>query len=191
MAVKHIVFSENARRRVGDGLNTLANAVKVTLGPRGRNVLIERPWGAPLLTKDGVSVAKEIDVHDKFANMGVQVVKEVAEKTADVAGDGTTTATVLTQVIFNEGSRLVAAGHSPIELKRGVDAAVEKVVEALKGFAKPIQNNAEIAHVGTISSNGDRAIGQMLADAMDKVGKEGVIQIEENQALETELNVVE
>jgi chaperonin GroEL len=191
MAVKHIVFSENARRRVADGLNILANAVKVTLGPRGRNVLIERPWGAPLLTKDGVSVAKEIDVYDKFANMGVQVVKEVAEKTADVAGDGTTTATVLTQVIFNEGSRLVAAGHSPIELKRGVDAAVEKVVEALKGFAKPIANNAEIAHVGTISSNGDQAIGQMLADAMDKVGKEGVIQIEENQALETVLNVVE
>ena len=191
MAVKHIVFSENARRRVADGLNTLANAVKVTLGPRGRNVLIERPWGAPLLTKDGVSVAKEIDVQDKFANMGVQVVKEVAEKTADVAGDGTTTATVLTQAIFNQGARLVAAGHSPIELKRGVDAAVEKVVAALKEFAKPIQNNAEIAHVGTISANGEQAIGQMLADAMDKVGKEGVISIEENQSMETVLNVVE
>src|SRR5688500_16039586 len=155
MAVKHIVFSENARRRVAAGVNTLANAVKVTLGPRGRNVLIERPWGAPLLTKDGVSVAKEIDVLDKFANMGVQVVKEVAEKTADVAGDGTTTATVLTQAIFNQGARLVAAGHSPIELKRGVDAAVEKVVAALKDIAKPIQNNAEIANVGTIRARSE------------------------------------
>ncbi len=137
MAVKHIVFSENARRRVADGLNILANAVKVTLGPRGRNVLIERPWGAPMLTKDGVSVAKEIDIADKFANMGVQVVKEVAEKTSDVAGDGTTTATLLTQVIYNEGARLVAAGHSPIDLKRGVDAAVEKVVAALKELLQP------------------------------------------------------
>ena len=156
MAVKHIVFSENARRRVADGLNTLANAVKVTLGPRGRNVLVERPWGAPLVTKDGVSVAKEIDIADKFANMGVQVVKEVAEKTSDVAGDGTTTATVLTQVIYNEGARLVAAGHSPIDLKRGVDAAVEKVVAALKELRQADQGQAaEIAHVGTISANGE------------------------------------
>jgi chaperonin GroEL len=191
MAVKHIVFSENARRRVGDGLNTLANAVKVTLGPRGRNVLIERPWGAPLLTKDGVSVAKEIDISDKFANMGVQVVKEVAEKTSDVAGDGTTTATLLTQVLYNEGARLVAAGHSPIDLKRGIDLAVEKVVAALKDFSKPTKDRAEIAHVGTISANGERAIGDMLAEAMEKVGKDGVIQIEENQAIETVLNVVE
>ena len=191
MPVKHIVFSENARRRVADGLNTLANAVKVTLGPRGRNVLIERPWGAPMLTKDGVSVAKEIDVADKFANMGVQVVKEVAEKTSDVAGDGTTTATLLTQIIYNQGARLVAAGHSPIELKRGIDAAVEKVVAALKEFAKPTKDKAEIAHVGTISANGEREIGEMLAEAMEKVGKDGVIQIEENQAIETVLNVVE
>jgi len=191
MAVKHIVFSENARRRVADGLNTLANAVKVTLGPRGRNVLIERPWGAPMLTKDGVSVAKEIDVADKFANMGVQVVKEVAEKTSDVAGDGTTTATLLTQVIYNEGARLVAAGHSPIDLKRGVDAAVEKVVAALKEFSIPCKDKKEIADIGTISANGERAIGDMLAEAMEKVGKEGVIQIEENQAIETVLNVVE
>jgi chaperonin GroEL len=191
MAVKHIVFSENARRRVGDGLNTLANAVKVTLGPRGRNVLIERPWGAPLLTKDGVSVAKEIDISDKFANMGVQVVKEVAEKTSDVAGDGTTTATLLTQILYNEGARLVAAGHSPIDLKRGIDLAVEKVVAALKEFSKPTKDKAEIAHVGTISANGERAIGDMLAEAMEKVGKDGVIQIEENQAIETVLNVVE
>jgi chaperonin GroEL len=191
MAVKHIVFSENARRRVADGLNTLANTVKVTLGPRGRNVLIERPWGAPLLTKDGVSVAKEIDVHDKFQNMGVQVVKEVAEKTADVAGDGTTTATLLAQVIYNEGARLVAAGHNPIDLKRGVDAAVEKVVARLKEIAKPTKDQADIAHVGTISSNGDSDIGKMLAEAMEKVGKDGVITIEENQAIETVLNVVE
>ena len=191
MAVKHIVFSEIARRRVAQGLNTLANAVKVTLGPRGRNVLIERPWGAPLLTKDGVSVAKEIDIADKFANMGVQVVKEVAEKTSAVAGDGTTTATVLTQAIYNGGARLVAAGHSPIDLKRGVDAAVEKVVEALKAFAKPTKDKAEIANVGTISANGEREIGDMLAEAMEKVGKDGVIQIEENQAIDTVLNVVE
>jgi chaperonin GroEL len=191
MAVKHIVFSENARRRVGRGVDTLANAVKVTLGPRGRNVIIDRPWGAPLVTKDGVSVAKEIDVAHQVENMGVQVVKEVAEKTADVAGDGTTTATVLAQVIYNEGMRLVAAGHSPVELKRGIDAAVEALVAELKTLAKPIKDKAEIAHVGTISANGETSIGEMLADAMDKVGKDGVIQIEENQSTETVLNVVE
>jgi chaperonin GroEL len=191
MAVKHIVFSETARRRVGQGLDTLANAVKVTLGPRGRNVLVDRPWGAPLVTKDGVTVAKEIDVHAKVENMGVQVVKEVAEKTADVAGDGTTTATVLAQAIYNEGLKLVAAGHSPIEIKRGIDAAVETVVGEIKTLSKPIKDNAEIANVGTISANGEREIGQMLADAMDKVGKDGVIQIEENQSIETVLNVVE
>jgi chaperonin GroEL len=191
MAVKHIVFSETARRRVGHGLDTLANAVKVTLGPRGRNVLVDRPWGAPLVTKDGVTVAKEIDVHAKVENMGVQVVKEVAEKTADVAGDGTTTATVLAQAIYNEGLKLVAAGHSPIEIKRGIDAAVETIVGEIKALSKPIKDNAEIANVGTISANGEREIGQMLADAMDKVGKDGVIQIEENQSIETVLNVVE
>ena len=191
MAVKHIVFSETARRRVGAGLGTLAGAVKVTLGPRGRNVLIERPWGVPLITKDGVSVAKEIDVADKFENMGVQVVKEVAEKTADVAGDGTTTATLLTQVIYDEGARLVAAGHSPIDLKRGIDIATEAVVAALKEIAKPVKGREEIAHVGTISSNGDRQIGDMMADAIEKVGKDGVITVEENQSLDTVLNVVE
>jgi chaperonin GroEL len=191
MAVKHIVFSENARRRVGRGVDTLANAVKVTLGPRGRNVIIDRPWGAPLVTKDGVSVAKEIDVANQVENMGVQVVKEVAEKTADVAGDGTTTATVLAQAIYNEGMRLVAAGHSPVELKRGIDAAVEAIVAELKTLAKPIKDKAEIANVGTISANGETSIGDMIAEAMDKVGKEGVIQIEENQSTETVLNVVE
>src|SRR5881394_2282955 len=164
MAAKHIVFSEDARRRVATGLNLLADAVKVTLGPRGRNVLVERPWGVPLITKDGVTVAKEIDVSDKFANMGVQMVKEVAEKTADVAGDGTTTATLLAQVIYNEGLRLVAAGHSPIELKRGIDAAVEKVVETLKGLAKPVKGKTEIAQIGTISANGEREIGDMMAE---------------------------
>jgi chaperonin GroEL len=191
MAVKHIVFSENARRRVGRGVDTLANAVKVTLGPRGRNVIIDRPWGAPLVTKDGVSVAKEIDVANQVENMGVQVVKEVAEKTADVAGDGTTTATVLAQVIYNEGMRLVAAGHSPVELKRGIDAAVAAVVAELKTLAKPIKDKAEIANIGTISANGETSIGDMIAEAMEKVGKEGVIQIEENQSTETVLNVVE
>jgi chaperonin GroEL len=191
MAVKHIVFSENARRKVGDGLNTLADTVKVTLGPRGRNVLVERPWGAPLITKDGVSVAKEIDLHDKFENMGVQVVKEVAEKTSDVAGDGTTTATLLTQVIYNEGTRLVAAGHNPIDLKRGVEAAVEKVVARIKELSKPVKDRSDIAQVATISANGEASIGNLLADAIDKVGRDGVITVEENQSMETVLNVVE
>ena len=191
MAVKHIVFSESARRKVGDGLNTLANTVKVTLGPRGRNVLVERPWGAPLITKDGVSVAKEIDLPDKFQNMGVQVVKEVAEKTSDVAGDGTTTATLLTQVIYNEGTRLVAAGHNPIDLKRGVEAAVEKVVARIKELSKPVKDRSDIAQVATISANGETYIGNLLADAIDKVGRDGVITVEENQSMETVLNVVE
>jgi chaperonin GroEL len=191
VAAKHIVFSEDARRRVATGLNILADAVKVTLGPRGRNVLVERPWGVPLITKDGVTVAKEIDISDKFANMGVQVVKEVAEKTADIAGDGTTTATVLTQVIYNEGMRLVAAGHSPIEIKRGIDAAVESIVEALKALSKPVQGKKEIAQIGTISANGESEIGEMLAEAMEKVGREGVITVEENQSIKTELKVVE
>jgi chaperonin GroEL len=191
MAAKHIVFSESARRKVGNGLNVLADTVKVTLGPRGRNVLVERPWGAPLVTKDGVSVAKEIDLADKFQNMGVQVVKEVAEKTSDVAGDGTTTATVLTQVIYNEGIRLVAAGHNPIDLKRGVEAAVEKVVVHIKDIATPIKDRTEIAHVASISANGETYIGNLLADAIDKVGKEGVITVEENQSIETVLEVVE
>jgi chaperonin GroEL len=191
MAAKHIVFSENARRKVGVGLNLLADTVKVTLGPRGRNVLVERPWGAPLITKDGVSVAKEIDLPDKFQNMGVQVVKEVAEKTSDVAGDGTTTATLLTQVIYNEGTRLVAAGHNPIDLKRGVEAAVEKVVAKVKELSKPVKDRSDIAQVATISANGETYIGNLLADAIDKVGRDGVITVEENQSIETVLNVVE
>jgi chaperonin GroEL len=191
MAVKHIVFSESARNKVGIGLNTLANTVKVTLGPRGRNVLVERPWGAPLVTKDGVTVAKEIDLADKFQNMGVQVVKEVAEKTSDVAGDGTTTATLLTQVIYNEGIRLVAAGHNPIDLKRGVEAAVERVVARVKELSKPVKDRSDIAQVATISANGESSIGNLLADAIDKVGREGVITVEENQSMETVLNVVE
>jgi chaperonin GroEL len=191
MAAKDIVYSQSARRSVARGLNTLANTVKVTLGPRGRNVIIERPWGAPLVSKDGVTVAKEIDLHDKFANMGTQMVKEVAQKTADVAGDGTTTATVLAQCIFNEGARLVAARHNPMDLKRGIEAAVAKVVEALKALSKPVQGQKEIAQVGTISANGDTKIGAMLAEAVEKVGKEGVITIEENRTIDTVLEVVE
>jgi chaperonin GroEL len=191
MAIKDIVFSQAARRSVAHGLNVLANTVKVTLGPRGRNVIIERPWGAPLVSKDGVTVAKEIDLHDKFANMGTQMVKEVASKTADVAGDGTTTATVLAQIIYNEGIRLVAAGHNPMDLKRGIDAGVEKVVEELKKMSKPTKDRSEIEQVGTISANGDAQIGQMLAEAMDKVGKEGVITVEENRTIDTVLDVVE
>jgi chaperonin GroEL len=191
MAAKHIVFSETARRRVGQGLDTLANAVKITLGPRGRNVILERPFGTPLVTKDGVTVAKEIDVEAKVENLGVQVVKEVAEKTGDVAGDGTTTATVLTQVIYNEGLKLVSAGHSPVELKRGIDASVDALVAELKKLAKPVQGRADIANIGTVSANGDESIGEMLANAMDKVGKDGVIQVEENQAMDTILNVVD
>jgi len=191
MAIKEIVFSQAARRSVAHGLNVLANTVKVTLGPRGRNVIIERPWGAPLVSKDGVTVAKEIDLHDKFANMGTQMVKEVASKTADVAGDGTTTATVLAQIIYNEGIRLVTAGHNPMDLKRGIDAGVEKVVEALKKMSKPTKDRSEIEQVGTISANGDSQIGKMIAEAMDKVGKEGVITVEENRTIETVLDVVE
>ncbi|HEY0711886.1 MAG TPA: chaperonin GroEL [Polyangia bacterium] len=191
MAAKHIVFSETARRRVGQGLDTLANAVKVTLGPRGRNVILERPFGTPLVTKDGVTVANEIDVEAKVENLGVQVVKEVAEKTGDVAGDGTTTATVLTQSIYNEGLKLVSAGHSPVELKRGIDAAVEALVAELKKLAKPVKDSKDIANIGTVSANGDTDIGEMLANAMDKVGKDGVIQVEENQGIDTILNVVD
>jgi chaperonin GroEL len=191
MASKDIVFSQAARRSVAHGVNVLANTVKVTLGPRGRNVIIERPWGAPLVSKDGVTVAKEIDLHDRFANMGTQMVKEVASKTADVAGDGTTTATVLAQIIYNEGIKLVTAGHNPMDLKRGIDAGVAKVVEALKKLSKPTKDRSEIEQVGTISANGDEQIGAMLAEAMDKVGKEGVITVEENRTIETVLDVVE
>ena len=174
-----------------EGVNVLADAVKATLGPRGRNVVIEKSWGSPTVTKDGVTVAKEIELEDKFQNMGAQMVKEVASKTSDVAGDGTTTATVLAQAIFREGARMVAAGHSPIELKRGIDKAVEKMVEALKKMAKQTKGQKDIAQVGTISANGDEFIGKLIADAMDKVGKEGVITIEEAKSMETTLDVVE
>jgi chaperonin GroEL len=191
MAAKEILFDAKARAQIAAGLNTLANAVKVTLGPRGRNVVIEKSWGAPTVTKDGVTVAKEIELEDRFQNMGAQMVKEVASKTSDVAGDGTTTATVLAQAIYAEGSKLVAAGANPMEIKRGIDAAVEAIVGALKEQSKPTKGKTEIAQVGTISANGDETIGNMIAEAMEKVGKEGVITVEEAKSMETTLDVVE
>ncbi|HJZ87216.1 MAG TPA: chaperonin GroEL [Polyangia bacterium] len=191
MAAKEIVFDESARKLILSGVNILADAVKVTLGPRGRNVVIEKSWGAPTVTKDGVTVAKEIELENKFENMGAQMVKEVASKTSDVAGDGTTTATVLAQSIFREGSKMVAAGHNPMEIKRGIDKAVERVVEALKKQSKTTKGQKEIAQVGTISANGDESIGKIIAEAMDKVGKEGVITVEEAKSMETTLEVVE
>src|SRR5688500_9115130 len=191
MAAKEILYDTHARDRILAGVNALANAVKVTLGPKGRNVVIEKSFGAPTVTKDGVTVAKEIELKDKFENMGAQMVREVASKTSDVAGDGTTTATVLAQAIFREGSKLVAAGHNPMEIKRGIDKAVENVIEKLKALSKPTKDPKEIAQVGTISANGDEAIGKIIAEAMEKVGKEGVITVEENKGLETTLDVVE
>jgi len=191
MAAKEIRFSEEARGRVLRGVNLLADAVTVTLGPKGRNVILEKSWGAPTVTKDGVSVAKEIQLEDKFENMGAQMVKEVASKTSDVAGDGTTTATVLSRAIFGEGLKLVAAGHDPMSIKRGIDKAVEKVVDELKSMSKPTRDREEIAQVGTISANNDKTIGDILAEAMDKVGKEGVITVEEAKGLETTLDLVE
>jgi chaperonin GroEL len=191
MASKEIIFQENARSHIMHGVNTLANAVRVTLGPRGRNVVIEKSWGAPTVTKDGVTVAKEIELENKFENMGAQMVKEVASKTSDAAGDGTTTATVLAQAIFREGSKLVAAGHNPMEIKRGIEAAVARVIESLQKQSKPTKGHKEIAQVGTISANGDEAIGSMIADAMEKVGKEGVITVEESKTMDSELDVVE
>jgi chaperonin GroEL len=191
MAAKEVRFSEEARGRVLRGINLLADAVTVTLGPRGRNVCLEKSWGAPTVTKDGVTVAKEIQLEDKFENMGAQMVKEVASKTSDVAGDGTTTATVLSRAIFSEGLKLVAAGHDPMSIKRGIDKAVEKVVEELKSLSKPTRDRDEIAQVGTISANNDKTIGDILAEAMDKVGKEGVITVEEAKGLETTLDLVE
>jgi chaperonin GroEL len=191
MAAKEIRFSEEARNRVLRGVNLLADAVTVTLGPRGRNVILEKSWGAPTVTKDGVSVAKEIQLEDKFENMGAQMVKEVASKTSDVAGDGTTTATVLSRAIFAEGLKLVAAGHDPMSIKRGIDKAVGKVVDELKSMSKPTRDRDEIAQVGTISANNDKTIGAILAEAMDKVGKEGVITVEEAKGLETTLDLVE
>ena len=191
MSAKEIVFSEIARQRIASGLDVLANTVKVTLGPRGRNVLIEKSWGTPTVTKDGVTVAKEIELEDKLANLGAQMVKEVASKTSDVAGDGTTTATVLAQAIYLEGIKLVTAGMNPTDLKRGIDAAVSAIVEDLKAQSKPTRGRTEIAQVGTISANGDSRIGELLAEAMEKVGKEGVVTVEEAQSMETTLEVVE
>jgi chaperonin GroEL len=191
MSAKEIRFSEDARGRVLRGVNLLADAVTVTLGPKGRNVVLEKSWGSPTVTKDGVSVAKEIQLEDKFENMGAQMVKEVASKTSDLAGDGTTTATVLSRAIFSEGLKLVAAGHDPMSIKRGIDKAVAKVVDELKSLSKPTRDRDEIAQVGTISANNDKAIGAILAEAMDKVGKEGVITVEEAKGLETTLDLVE
>jgi len=191
MAAKEIKYNQSAREAILRGVNTLADAVKVTLGPRGRNVIIEKSFGSPTVTKDGVTVAKEIELEDKFENMGAQMVKEVASKTSDVAGDGTTTATVLAQAIYREGAKLVAAGHNPMELKRGIDKAVEVVVEELKKISKPTKDQKEIAQVGTISANNDEEIGKIIAEAMSKVGKEGVITVEEAKSMETTLEIVE
>ncbi|MGJ4929696.1 chaperonin GroEL [Bradyrhizobium sp. HKCCYLS2038] len=191
MAAKDVKFSTDARDRMLRGVDILANAVKVTLGPKGRNVVIEKSFGAPRITKDGVTVAKEIELEDKFENMGAQMVREVASKTADLAGDGTTTATVLAQAIVREGAKSVAAGMNPMDLKRGIDLAVEAIVKDLKAHARKITSNDEIAQVGTISANGDHEIGRFLAEAMQKVGNEGVITVEEAKSLDTELEVVE
>ncbi len=191
MAAKEIVYTDNARHLILAGVNTLANAVKVTLGPKGRNVVIEKSWGAPTITKDGVTVAKEIELENHFENMGAQMVREVASKTSDVAGDGTTTATVLAQAIYREGSKLVAAGHNPMEIKRGIDKAVAHIILALKAMAKPTKDTKEIAQVGAISANGDQEIGDKLSEAMEKVGKEGVITVEESKTAETTLEIVE
>jgi len=191
MAAKDVRFGENVRNRMVSGVNVLANAVKITLGPKGRNVVLERSFGAPTITKDGVSVAKEIELKDKFENMGAQMVKEVASKTSDVAGDGTTTATVLAQSIIAEGMKYVAAGMNPMDLKRGIDKAVIAVVEELKKISKPCTTSKEIAQVGSISANADESIGKTIAEAMDKVGKEGVITVEDGKGLENELDLVE
>ncbi|SIO09577.1 chaperonin GroEL [Vannielia litorea] len=191
MAAKDVKFNTDARNRMLKGVNILADAVKVTLGPKGRNVVLEKSFGAPRITKDGVSVAKEIELEDKFENMGAQMVKEVASRTNDEAGDGTTTATVLAQAIIKEGMKSVAAGMNPMDLKRGIDLATSKVVQAIKDAAREVNDSAEVAQVGTISANGEAEIGQQIADAMQKVGNEGVITVEENKGLETETEVVE
>ncbi|MGR3398889.1 MAG: chaperonin GroEL [Paracoccus sp. (in: a-proteobacteria)] len=191
MASKEVKFSTDARDRMLKGVNILADAVKVTLGPKGRNVVIDKSFGAPRITKDGVSVAKEIELSDKFENMGAQMVREVASRTNDEAGDGTTTATVLAQAIVKEGMKAVAAGMNPMDLKRGIDLATSKVVEAIKAAARPVNDSDEVAQVGTISANGEANIGRFIADAMQKVGNEGVITVEENKGMETEVEVVE
>ncbi|NMB73691.1 MAG: chaperonin GroEL [Myxococcales bacterium] len=191
MAAKIIRYREDARAALLRGVNKLADAVKVTLGPKGRNALLEKSWGSPTVTKDGVTVAKEIELEDRFENMGAQMVKDVASKTSDVAGDGTTTATVIAQAIFREGCRLIAAGHDPMEIKRGIDAGVEVIVESIKKGSKKIEDPKEIAQVGTISANGDTSIGSIIAEAMDKVGKDGVITVEDAKGMETTLDLVE
>ena len=191
MAAKDVKFGRDARERILQGVDILADAVKVTLGPKGRNVVIEKSFGAPRITKDGVTVAKEIELKDKYQNIGAQMVREVASKTNDLAGDGTTTATVLTQAIVREGLKSVAAGMNPMDLKRGIDLAVTKIVEDLKSRSKPVANSAEIAQVGIISANGDKEVGEKIAEAMEKVGKEGVITVEEAKGLDFELDVVE
>ncbi len=191
MAAKEIRYDQDARAKMLAGVNALANAVRVTLGPKGRNVIIEKSFGSPTVTKDGVTVAKEVELEDKFENMGAQMVREVASKTSDVAGDGTTTATVLAQAIFREGSKLVVAGMNPMELKRGIDKSVEAMVAELKKMSKPTRDQSEIAQVGTISANGDETIGKMIGEAMQKVGKEGVITVEEAKSIDSTLEVVE
>ena len=191
MAGKDIKYGRTAREKMLKGVDTLADAVKVTLGPKGRNVLVEKSWGSPKTTKDGVTVAKEIDLEDKFENMGAQMVKEVASKTSDVAGDGTTTATILAQSIYREGSKMVAAGANPMGVKRGIEKAVATVVEELKKISKPTKEKTEISQIGTVSANNDRTIGEIIAEAMEKVGKEGVITVEEAKGMETTLEIVE
>ena len=191
MPSKDVKFGTDARNLMLEGVNILADAVKVTLGPKGRNVILDKSFGSPRITKDGVSVAKEIELEDKFMNMGAQMVKEVASKTNDTAGDGTTTATVLAQAIVREGLKSVAAGMNPMDLKRGIDTAVTTVVAAIREMSREVKDSAEVAQVGTISANGESAIGQQIADAMQKVGNEGVITVEENKGLETETDVVE
>ena len=188
---KDLLFDTEAREKILEGVNKLAAAVRATLGPRGRNVLIEKTFGAPVVTKDGVSVAKEIEIEDKFENMGAQMVKEVASKTSDVAGDGTTTATILAQAIYREGIKLVAAGHDPMKLKRGIDQSVEVVTDSIRKSSKQVKGRTEIAQVATVSANGDSNVGSIIADAMEKVGKDGVITVEEGRSLDTELDVVE
>ena len=191
MSAKELHFGDTARHDILHGIDKLANAVKVTLGPRGRNVLLDKPFGSPLSTKDGVTVAKELELNNRFENIGAQMVREVASKTSDVAGDGTTTATVLAQAIYREGLKQVTAGHSPIEIKRGIDAAVETVVQELRSLSRDVKDKKEIAQVGAISSNNDLAIGELLADAMDQVGKDGVITVEDGKTAETTLDIVE
>ena len=191
MAAKEVKFSTDARTKMLAGVDILADAVKVTLGPKGRNVVLDKAFGAPRISKDGVTVAKEIELKDKFENMGAQMVREVASKTNDVAGDGTTTATVLAQAIVREGSKAVAAGMNPMDLKRGIDLAVDAVVANIVKSAKKVKTNEEISQVGTISANGDADVGRMISQAMEKVGNEGVITVEEAKGLETELDVVE